>query len=132
MSRHRAALGAMMSREVESSDSYTDRVKKLIPAEVSAAFLAINASIPLDDNFTYFVIGFFVVLAIICIFYLRAMEHVTSLGQLLFISGVAFPVWALNIAIDRIDFMQDKLFLASGLLVLVTLVVPLLVRSPRP
>ena len=48
-----------MEREVQSTDSYGDRVKKLIPAEVSAAFLAINASIPLDDNFLVYVVRLF-------------------------------------------------------------------------
>ena len=121
-----------MSREVSSGDSYAERVKKLIPAEVSAAFLAINASIPLSDEFFWFVIGFFAILILICIFYLQRLEGVTSIAQLVFISCVAFPVWALNIAVDRLDFMQNKLFLASGLLVLVTLVIPLLVKSPKP
>ena len=32
-----------MEREVKPADTYAERVKKLIPAEVSAAFLAINA-----------------------------------------------------------------------------------------
>lgn len=120
-----------MSREVESSDSYLDRVKKLIPAEVSAAFLAINASIPLDEKFFLYVVGFFVLLIPICVLYLRMLEVVTSRAQIAFISGIAFPVWALNIAVDRIEFMQDKLFLSSSLLVLVTLVIPLLVRKPQ-
>ncbi len=120
-----------MSREVVSSDSYLDRVKKLIPAEVSAAFLAINASIPLDEKFSAYVVGFFLVLVPICVLYLRMLEVVTSWAQIAFISGVAFPVWALNIAVDRIEFMQNKLFLSSSLLVLVTLVIPLLVRQPQ-
>lgn len=115
-----------MARQVNTSDSYLDRVKKLIPAEVSAAFLALNASIPLDDRFLIYVAGFFVILIPICVLYLRVLENVTSLRQVGFISGIAFPVWALNIAIDRLEFMQDKLFLSSGLLVLVTLLVPLI------
>ena len=121
-----------MAREVESSDSYLDRVKKLIPAEVSAAFLAINSSIPLDERFNIFVIAFFLILVVICVLYLRILEGVARLAQVAFISGVAFPVWALNIAIARIDYMQDRVFLASSLLVLVTLFIPLLVRNPQP
>jgi uncharacterized membrane protein len=60
------------------------------------------------------------------------LENVASVAQIVFISIVAFPVWALNIAITRIDWIQDKLFLASSLLVLVTLIMPLLVRKPQP
>jgi len=121
-------LGASMQREVTTSDSYLDKVKKLIPAEVSAAFLAINASIPLSDTSFYFALGFFLALIPICVLYLRIFENVSSVAQVVFISGVAFPIWALNIAIDRLEFMHNKLFLASGLLVLATLVAPLLAK----
>ena len=120
-----------MSREVTTNDSYVDKVKKLIPAEVSAAFLAINASIPLEGSKLIFAVGFFIILIPICIAYLRLFEKVGSWLQIAFISGVAFPIWAMNIAIDRIEWLQGNLFVASGLLVLVTLIVPLMAgRQP--
>ena len=119
-----------MERQVKPADTYADRVKKLIPAEVSAAFLAINASIPLDDEYLPYVIGFFIALAVISIVYLRTLENVDSPKQIAFVSLVAFPTWALSIAVDRFDFMENKLFLASGILVLVTLVIPLIVKNP--
>lgn len=117
-----------MSREVQQGDTYFDKVKKLIPAEVSAAFLAINASMPLSDEVLYYAVGFFLILIPFCALYLRFLEHVTSVAQIAFISGIAFPVWALNIAVDRLEFMQNKLFLSSSLLVLVTLFIPLIVK----
>ncbi len=121
-----------MERQVKPEDTYADRIKKLIPAEVSAAFLAINASIPLENDKLIYVIGFFVALALISIVYLRILENVKSVAQIGFVSLVAFPAWALSIAVDRFDFMQNKLFLASGILILVTLVIPLIVKNPRP
>ena len=122
-----------MSREVTTNDTYLDKVKKLIPAEVSAAFLAINASIPLDNRNLQFVIIFFVILIPICALYLRQLENVTSIRQVLFTSGIAFPIWALNIAVDRLEFMSNKLFLPSALLILVTLLVPLVAKGePTP
>ncbi|WP_457938537.1 hypothetical protein [Mesorhizobium sp. 10J20-29] len=123
---------AMMEREVKPADTYAERVKKLIPAEVSAAFLAINAMIPLDDDYLIYVIGFFVALVLISIVYLRALEQVKSAAQIGFVSLVAFPAWALSISVDRFDFMQNKLFLASGILVLVTLIIPLILKNPKP
>jgi hypothetical protein len=117
-----------MSREVQQGDSYLDKVKKLIPAEVSAAFLAINASMPLSDTVFYYAVGFFLILIPICALYLRFLENVTDVMQIAFICVIAFPVWALNIAVDRLEFMQDKLFLSSSLLVLVTLFIPLVVK----
>ena len=73
--------------------------------------------------------GFFVILLRDLHCLSAALEGVTNLVQIAFISLVAFPVWALNIAVDRIDFMQNKLFLASSLLVMVTLIIPLLVKN---
>lgn len=121
-----------MERQVKPADTYADRVKKLIPAEVSAAFLAINASIPLDDDYLPYVIAFFVALMLISVIYLRTLERVANPAQIVFVSLVAFPAWALSIAVDRFDFMENRLFLASGILVLVTLVIPLIVRKPAP
>lgn len=121
-----------MTREVKSGDSYLERVKKLIPAEVSAAFLAINSSIPLKDDHNVFVASFFVILVVVCVLYLRVLENVKKISQIIFVSAVAFPIWAINIAIARIDLLQDREFLASSLLVMVTLFIPLVIRNARP
>lgn len=118
-----------MMREIQVGDTYLDRLKKLIPAEVGAAFLTINASIPLKEDVFYYALGFFLILIPVCALYLRLLENVTSITQIAFISGIAFPIWALNIAVDRLEFMQNKLFLSSGLLVLVTLFIPLVVKK---
>jgi hypothetical protein len=115
-------------REIKASDTYLDRVKKLIPAEVSAGFLAINSLIPLKSEFNLFVLGFFVALLVICILYMYRLEMVTNLFQIIFVSIVAYPIWALNISIARIEWMQDREFLAGCLLVIVTLLIPLLVK----
>jgi hypothetical protein len=116
-------------REVSPADTYMERVKKLIPAEVSAAFLAINSLIPLNSDNNVYVIFFFVILLAICVFYLRQLESVRSLVQIAFISLVAFPIWAANIAIARIDWLQPRAFLASCLLIVATLAIPLIVRK---
>lgn len=117
-----------MAREVQPGDSYLDAVKKLIPAEVSAAYLAINSSIPLSDHFFYYALGFFLILIPVCVLYLRFIEQVSSVFQIIFISLVAFPIWAVNIAVERLEFLQTKPFLSSSLLVLVTLFIPLVVK----
>lgn len=117
-------------RQISSDDSYLERVKKLIPAEVSAGFLAINSLIPLNSQHDLFVIGFFLILVLICVLYLKMIEQVTSVVQIAFISVVAFPVWAINIAIARIDFLQPRAFLPACLLIIVTLATPLLVKRP--
>ena len=64
--------------------------------------------------------------------YLRVLENVKKISQIIFVSAVAFPIWAINIAIARIDLLQDREFLASSLLVMVTLFIPLVIRNARP
>ncbi len=120
-----------MTREIEPSDTYLDKVKKLIPAEVSAGFLAVNSLVPLDEKFSFYVLGFGVIFAIFCILYLKFLEGVQRLVQIIFVSLVAFPAWAINIAVARIDWLQEKLFIAPTLLVIVTLAIPLLVERAR-
>jgi|GEM_PF-3783447 hypothetical protein len=120
-----------MPREVGPTDTYLDRVKKLIPAEVSAGFLAVNSLVPLDDIFGVYVLGFGVIFALFCILYLRILEGVTNVLQLIFVSLIAFPAWAINISVARIGWLQEKIFIAPSILVLVTLTIPLLVDRPK-
>lgn len=119
----------MSERDVTANDSYLERVKKLIPAEVSAGFLAINSLIPLNSENNPYVIMFFVILLVICILYLKVLEGVTKVLQIAFISGIAFPIWAVNIAIARIDWLQPRAFLPACLLIIITLVTPFFVRK---
>jgi hypothetical protein len=102
---------------------YLDKVKELIPAEVSAAFLAINSAIPIDDRTTQWVYYFFVALLILCAMYMRVKSK--SISQLIFITFIAFPVWAINISLARFDYFSDNTWLPASALFLVTAIAPL-------
>lgn len=119
---------------IRADDSYLDQVRKLIPAEITGAFLAINSLIPFHAELIW-VAGFFLLLIPACWAYARCIHDITRKGQLAFISLVAFPVWALAIAVDRIDFLDlatDRRFVVSCLLVFVSLLAPLFFGTAKP
>lgn len=118
--------------ELSRSDNYVERLKKLIPSEVSAGFLAINALVPVDSRYLIYVLGFFAALVVLCIFYMYLIEEIRNIYQIIFVSLVAFPIWSINISMFRIDWMTGKEFLAGCLLIIVTLIVPLIVRPTKP
>jgi hypothetical protein len=109
----------------EAINAYLDRVKELVPAEITAAFLAINTAIPLQSGNLNYLYGFFALLVIACWLYLRRFKKVTSFQQLIFVTLIAFPIWALNIAIARYEFLQGKEFIPSCALILITVFAPL-------
>lgn len=115
------------NRNLQNADAYADKVKKLIPAEVSAAFLAINSSIEIRDDYSIWSLVFFLILIPICWLYLYYFQEVESKVQLFFTSLIAFPLWASNMAIDRIDCLADKRFLPAAGLIIVTLLAPLVI-----
>ena len=102
---------------------YLDKVKELIPAEVSAAFLAINSAIPIDDRNLKWVFLFFFALLILCGVYMRLKT--SSAMKWLFVTLVAFPVWALNISLARFEFFTDNTWLPACILFVVTASAPL-------
>lgn len=116
--------GARAADEKNWIKTYLDRVKELVPTEVTAAFLAINSSIPLDSTYLGFLAVFFCILLVACWLYLRRLQNVENLQQLIFTTFVAFPVWAFNIAVARFDFVADKTFIPACVLIMTTLFAP--------
>jgi hypothetical protein len=112
----------MAGRQVDSSvDSYPAKLAKLIPAEVSAAYLAINSLVPPGDGFSDLMKGSLVALTIFCALYLWKVRNVTSVAQIAFTTA-SFPVWALNISSTRSDFVNPTY--SGVLLILITVAIP--------
>ena len=105
-------------------DSAVDKVVKLIPAEVAAAFMAINGVVP-DGASIWIMVAFALAMAAITFFYLTRLRGMRSPAQLLFVCVLAFPAWVLNIVAPRSDFLATYSYLWAGLLILVSLLPPL-------
>lgn len=116
----------MADRQVAAGDLYVDKVKKLIPSEVSAGLLAINSLVPLVNSSVNqgFMLAITTILVVLCWFYLSKYQSVSSKLQLVFTALIAFPIWALNIMVSRFDLLAAYPYVPGALLVLVTLVAP--------
>jgi hypothetical protein len=115
----------MAGREVSSLDSYSSKLAKLIPAEVTAAYLAVNSLVPVDQGYSAPVKITLIVLTVFCPLYLWVLQNVRDPLQLLFTTG-AFPLWALNISYPRSENPADVQIKLGVALILVTLVIPLI------
>lgn len=109
---------------------YLAKIKELIPAEVTAAFLAINSAVPIDDRYIIWIYVFFGALLALCLLYMIVQS--SSLVRALFVTFIAFPVWAINISMARFDWLVDKTWLPACVLFLVTAMSPLIVLIDPP
>src|SRR6266404_8785571 len=126
----RAMSATVLTEEPSGEDGrfrqYLDRVKELIPSQVTAAFLAINSMIPLDSNYLHYLWWLFGALLFACAGYMFLQR--ASFWEGLFVTLIAFPVWALNIAVARFDSLADITFIPGCVLILVTVFSPLVPR----
>ncbi len=110
-----------MARQIVAEDGYRDRLLKLIPAEIVAAYLALQANLmELGDAVIWVVIA---ALFVLTFFYLRLLGGVKKPKQLVF-SSVSFLIWVYSIAPEPIlkDLYNPPL--ASVVLVMWTLLIP--------
>jgi hypothetical protein len=120
----------MVGRQVDdTADSYPAKLAKLIPGEVSAAYLAINTLVSPDDGFSNTMVVSLIVLTIFCALYLWKVRNVTSIAQIAFTTA-SFPVWALNISSTRSDLFSPTLL--GVILILITVAIPLVPTNRGP
>jgi hypothetical protein len=84
-----------MKRQIDHTDSYMDQLFKLIPAEITAAFIAGSTVLLTSDNPNEDFVGIAfwgVFLTVLVPFYLK-MQGVSLFPQI-FVSTVSFPIWA--------------------------------------
>jgi hypothetical protein len=120
----------MPSREVSNIDSYSSKLAKLIPAEVSAAYLAINSLVPIDLGFSATVIIALIILTILCPLYLWILQNVRNLVQIGFTTA-AFPLWALNMSYTRSGYLTANQYVLGVILILATLIIPFISPSQK-
>ena len=111
---------------------YLDRLYKIIPAEVTAAYLAVSTLLadplnPQSNELTLLLFGIF--LTLLTPFYLWILAGVRN-GMQIVVSTISFPIWAISISAAMVTlafpFVTPQTI--TVLMVAWVLVTPLLVR----
>src|ERR1043165_9102292 len=91
-----------MSREIKSNDEYLDRLYKLLPAEVTGAYIAIRTLIDPttndNDKYLFFFGGVILVLAPFVYYWVLKISDWVQVAFLTF----SYVVWAANIDVLKI------------------------------
>ncbi len=135
-----------MSREVDPGDKYLDRLYKLLPAEVTGAYIAIRTLIdPTTNNNDNYLLFFATVIFVLSPFLYYWALDIKNLPQVVFLT-FSYVVWAANIDIVKIvaaqppawlngavlNFVLNATFIKGVLIIWVILLVPLVLRDPSP
>ncbi len=115
-----------MAREVKVNQDYKSKLLKLIPSEIVAAYMVIEAIIP--DNRKY--IGTLVISVILLIMvplYLKQVYKVKRFGQHIYVM-IAFVIWIYSLGGPFKHWNLWEAWIGSSLLILYTLCIPLFYR----
>lgn len=127
-----------MGRDIRSAsggapNAYLDRLYKLIPTELTAAYVAIASLIsPVEfgEKNLWLLPVSYCVLQILVPIYMWRLQGVRDIAQLV-VSSLSFPIWAANVS--SIIVTQEFSFIsgvALGVdLILWTLIIPLIVKG---
>ena len=117
-----------MAREIQRRNPYKERLLKLIPTEIVAAYLVIEGLIPQEATHGAVVslISFGVLLGLIPL-YLKKTMQVHQPWQIVF-TMVSFVVWVYSLGGPFIHYGLHISYMGSVLLILWTLLIPLVYR----
>lgn len=127
-----------MARDITSApggapNAYLDRLYKLIPTELTAAYVAIASLIDpvnLGEQHLWLLPVSYGVLQILVPVYMWRLQGVRDVAQLA-VSSLSFPIWAANVSSI---IVSEKFSFVSGvalgvILILWTLIIPLVVKG---
>ena len=115
-----------MAREIRTDQNYYDKLLKLIPGEIVAAYLIITGIIPYSASKIGNIIVFLIILIIIP-FYLWRAQNVKNKLQIT-VTTIAFLVWVYSFNIGPFSYLKlYKPWIASIILILWTVIVPILI-----
>ena len=115
-----------MAREVKVNQDYKSKLLKLIPSEIVAAYMVIEAIIP-DDRKYIGTLVLSVVLLIMVPLYLKNVYKVKRAGQHIFVM-IAFAVWIYSLGGPFKYWNIWEAWIGSSLLILYTLTIPIFYR----
>ncbi len=114
-----------MARPIKTEDQFKEKLLKLIPSEIIAAYLCIQGLLMAQPKqVIWIVMG---VMFILTFLYLRQIEQVRKIDHLLF-STFSFLIWVYGIGTEEVLGGLYNPPLASLVLVLWTLFIPLVVK----
>lgn len=115
-----------MAREIRVDQNYRDRLLKLIPSEIVAAYLVLSGIIPREAKLGTLIVS--IVLLVLVPFYLWRLHNVQRISQLV-ITAISFVVWVYSLGGGPFAIWDlYEPWIASVILVLWTLVIPLVVN----
>lgn len=126
-----------MARAIKPDQDYKSKLLKLIPTEIIAAYMAVHGIfqgqvIQLGDADVTHLVGWsvFFVLLVLTPLYLTRIHHVRGKMQLV-LTTLSFVVWVYTLGgpFQMAGWYQAQI--ASCVLVLWTLIVPLFIESPK-
>jgi hypothetical protein len=118
-----------MVRQIKPDQNYRDKLLKLIPSEIVAAYMVVIGIIPKD----YAKWGTLIVsllLLILTPFYLKKLQNVTNNMQIAFCS-LSFVVWVYSLGGPFMYWHVYEPWIASIVLIIWTLLVPLFVTIKK-
>lgn len=121
-----------MARQIKPDQTYRDKLLKLIPSEIVAAYMVIIGIIP-DNYAKWGTLIVSIVLLILTPFYLKRLEKVANNVQVVFCS-LSFVVWVYSLGGLGGPFAQWNVYepwIGSIVLILWTLMVPLFVTTKK-
>ena len=115
-----------MAREIREDQNYRDRLLKLIPSEIVAAYLVLSGIIPREAKLGTLIVS--IVLLVLVPFYLWRLHNVQRTSPLM-ITTISFVVWVYSLGGGPFAVWElYEPWIASVILVLWTLVIPLVVN----
>lgn len=106
MARQISSASGVRALQQPSADDYKDRLIKMIPGEVVAAYLACNTAITQfkGSDSSYWII--FGILLVLFPFYLIRIMNVTDAAQIIIMS-IAFILWTMTLSQPFIQVFKD-------------------------
>lgn len=115
-----------MAREIRENQDYRARLLKLIPSEIVAAYMVVSGIIP-EDSAKWGTLIVSIVLLILVPFYLKRIQNVQRTSQLI-VTMISFIVWLYSLGGPFEAWNLYQAWIASIILILWTLMVPLVVN----
>lgn len=117
-----------MARSIKKENRFADKLLKLIPSEIVAAYLLVRGMIPTEDASLQLIIEWsvFGFLTILTPLYLKKFQNVHRVSQIIF-TTISFAVWVFSIGgpFALYNFYMPEI--ASIALAMWTLLIPLAV-----